>query len=447
MPEALGDAAPLALRCRSAGIGCDERTSQLSTPPGAEALPKAPVPPWPAGRRRITSQLLGDEALAKEPSTNCHGRIGKFRLVLPADREPFRSADFACGHQAFIVCLIAGLVISSLLQSGLIRRQLNRLGLDKGLVAILTASISLISFLAFVVLGLNLGGLAIAWDAKVPALGLSLVQIFQVIVLIAVVFWFASAAKRFLFNRFLSKSGLDRSLQYTIAQLCGYLVLTIGIIVALQSAGLNLSALAVFAGAVGVGIGFGLQNIARNFISGLVVLAERPIKIGDRVEVGTVTGQVKGIRARSTTILTNDNITIIVPNSDFIEKPVINWSHGDARVRFRIRVGISVDSDVPKACKILTEIARAHPAALKDPEPWVVFDKFGDSAFELELVVWSLEMSYRPRAFRSDLNFEIERRFREEGIAWPRSRRDVRLSVPETLRIEPRQDSPEETQD
>jgi small-conductance mechanosensitive channel len=351
------------------------------------------------------------------------------------------------GITAFAVCLVAGLVFSSLLQSGFMRRQLSHLGLEKGLVAILTASISLVSFLAFLLLGLNLGGLAIAWDAKVPGLGLSLVQIFQLIALVAIVFWFASAAKRFLFNRFLSKSGLDRSLQYTIAQICGYLVLTIGIVVALQSAGLNLSALAVFAGAVGVGIGFGLQNIARNFISGLVVLAERPIKIGDRVEVGTVTGQVKDIRARSTTILTNDNITIIVPNSDFIEKPVINWSHGDPRVRFRIRVAISIDSDVPKACKILTEIARAHPAALKDPEPWVVFDKFGDSSFELELVVWSLEMSYRPRAFRSDLNFEIERRFREEGIAWPRSRRDVRLSVPESLRIDRREDGQEEAPD
>jgi small-conductance mechanosensitive channel len=351
------------------------------------------------------------------------------------------------GITAFVVCLIAGLVFSSFLQSGLMRRQLSRLGLEKGLVAILTASISLVSFLAFIVLGLNLGGFAIAWEAKVPALGLSLVQIVQVIVLIAIVFWFASVAKRFLFNRFLSKSGLDRSLQYTIAQICGYLVLTVGMVVALQSAGLNLSALAVFAGAVGVGVGFGLQNIARNFISGLVVLAERPIKIGDRVEVGTVTGQVKDIRARSTTILTNDNITIIVPNADFIEKPVINWSHGDPRVRFRIRVGISVDSDVPKACRILTEIARAHPGALKDPEPWVVFDKFGDSGFELELVVWSLEMSYRPRAFRSDLNFQIERRFREEGIGWPSSRRDVRLSVPEPLRLERGQDDQEEAHD
>jgi small-conductance mechanosensitive channel len=338
------------------------------------------------------------------------------------------------GIAAFVGCLAAGLFFSSFLQSGFVRRQLSRLGLDKNLIAILTAAVGLVVFVGFLVLGLNLGGLPIPWEAKVPAIGLSLSQIFQLIALVAIVFWFASVAKRFLFNRFLSKSGLDRSLQYTIAQICGYLVLVIGILVALQSAGLNLSALAVFAGAIGVGIGFGLQNITRNFISGLVVLAERPIKIGDRVEVGNVTGQVKSIRARSTTILTNDNIAIIVPNSDFIEKPVINWSHSDPRVRFRIRVGISIDSDLAKAREILIEIARAHPAALQDPQPWVVFDKFGDSTFELELVVWSLEMSYRPRAFRSDLNFEIERRFREAGIDLPRPRRDIRITVPQLPR-------------
>jgi small-conductance mechanosensitive channel len=340
------------------------------------------------------------------------------------------------GITAFVGCLMVGLFFSSFLQSGFVRRQVSRLGLDKNFIAVLTAGLGLVVFLGFLALGLNLGGLPIPWEAKIPAIGLSLSQILQLIALVAIVFWFASAAKRFLFNRFLSKSGLDRSLQYTIAQICGYVVLVIGILVALQSAGLNLSALAVFAGAIGVGIGFGLQNITRNFISGLVVLAERPIKIGDRIEVGNVTGQVKSIRARSTTVLTNDNISIIVPNSDFIEKPVINWSHGDPRVRFRIRVAISIDSDVAKARDILIEIASAHPAALQEPQPWVVFDKFGDSAFELELAVWSLEMSYRPRAFRSDLNFEIERRFREAGIHWPRARRDIRLSLPERLRDE-----------
>ena len=393
-----------------------------------------------AGTRRCESRPR--DALPKA----AHRCVGARTLYMPGDSqwffEPivnlFGRRISPAGITAFASCLVAGLVLSSFLQSGFVRRPLSRLGLDKNLAAILTASFGLLAFLGFLVLGLNLGGLPIPWETKVPAIGLSLSQIFQLIALVALVFWFASVAKRFLFNRFLSKSGLDRSLQYTIAQICGYLVLVIGILVALQSAGLNLSALAVFAGAVGVGIGFGLQNITRNFISGLVVLAERPIKIGDRVEVGNVTGQVKSIRARSTTILTNDNIAIIVPNSDFIEKPVINWSHGDARVRFRIRVGISIDSDVTKAREILTEIARAHPAALQEPQPWVVFDKFGDSTFELELVVWSVEMSYRPRAFRSDLNFEIERRFREAGIDLPRPRRDIRVSVPQLRRGEER---------
>ena len=370
--------------------------------------------------------MPGDSQWFFEPVVNLFGR-----QISPA------------GITAFASCLVAALVVSSFLQSGFMRRQVSRLGLDKNHVAILTASLGLVAFLGFLVMGLNLGGLPIPWEAKVPAIGLSLSQIFQLIALVAIVFWFASVAKRFLFNRFLSKSGLDRSLQYTIAQICGYLVLVIGILVALQSAGLNLSALAVFAGAIGVGIGFGLQNITRNFISGLVVLAERPIKIGDRVEVGSVTGQVKSIRARSTTILTNDNIAIIVPNSDFIEKPVINWSHGDPRVRFRIRVGISIDSDITQAREILTDIARAHPAALQDPQPWVVFDKFGDSTYELELVVWSVEMSYRPRAFRSDLNFEIERRFREAGIDLPRLRRDVRVSVPQLPQDEERREDSE----
>ena len=304
--------------------------------------------------------------------------------------------QFACGHHG-LCCLPGGgsgffVVIAERFHAP----STHRLGLDKGLVAILTASISLVSFLAFVVLGLNLGGLAIAWDAKVPALGLSLVQIFQVIVLIAVVFWFASAAKRFLFNRFLSKSGLDRSLQYTIAQLCGSGPDHWHCCRAAERR-LDLSALQS-SPARSASASASDCKTSPVFISGLVVLAERPIQIGDRVEVGTVTGQVKGIRARSTTILTNDNITIIVPNSDFIEKPVSTGAMVTRASAFASGSHL-VDSDVPKACQILTEIARAHPAALKDPEPWVVFDKFGDSAFELELVVWSLEMELLSACF------------------------------------------------
>jgi hypothetical protein len=203
-------------------------------------------------------------------------------------------------------------------------------------------------------------------------------------------------------SRVLSRSGLDASIQYAIAQIIGYVVITIGFFLALQNTGINLSALTVFAGAVGVGVGLGLQNISSNFISGLILLAERPIKIGDRVEVHTVAGRVTEIRARSTTVVTNDNITLIVPNSVFVEHTVTNWSHGGQKVRFRIPAGVAFGSDLARVKEALLEVARNHPATLSDPEPRVFFESFGDSALNLELVVWSAEMSFRPRRFRSD---------------------------------------------
>ena len=187
---------------------------------------------------------------------------------------------------------------------------------------------------------------------RAPAgLTLSLVQIFLLIALLIAVFWISSRTKRFLFNRFLVNSGLDRSLQYAIAQIVSNLVLVVGIFIVLENTGIHLGALTVFAGAVGVGVGFGLQNIASNFISGLVILAERPITIGDRVEVAGIVGQVQQIRARSTVILTNDNITMIVPNTKFIDSPVTNWTYGDPRVRFRIPVGIAYGSDVEQSAR------------------------------------------------------------------------------------------------
>ena len=174
-----------------------------------------------------------------------------------------------------------------------------------------------------------------------------------------------------------------------------------------------------------VGIGFGLQNIASNFISGLVILAERPITIGDRVEVAGVAGQVQQIRARSTVILTNDNITMIVPNTKFIDSPVTNWTYGDPRVRFRIPIGVAYDSDLEKVRNALLEVAREDSHVLTQPEPTVFLETFGESSINLELVVWSKEMSYRPRRFRSDLNFAIAQKLREAGIEIPSPQRDL----------------------
>src|SRR5881227_873405 len=280
------------------------------------------------------------------------------------------------GLIAFVGLFAAGLIIARMLQSHFVRRFFSRFKIETNFVAIVTTILSLAALVFFTVSAINAAGIPLAWNAPLPAVSLSLVQIFLLIALLVAVFWFSSRTKRFLFNRFLVNSGLDRSLQYAIAQIVSNLVLIIGIFIVLDNAGIHLGALTVFAGAVGVGVGFGLQNIASNFISGLVILAERPITIGDRVEVAGVTGQVSRIRARSTVIVTNDNIAMIVPNQKFIDSPVTNWTYGDPRVRFRLPVGVAYGSDVELVRRKLIAAAKENPNSLKDPEPSVFLEKF-----------------------------------------------------------------------
>src|SRR3954466_13682582 len=238
------------------------------------------------------------------------------------------------GVIAFAGFFIGGLILAKIFQTTFVRRLFTWLKLDANLVAIVTTILSFATIVFFTITAINAAGIPLPWSTPLPAIKLSLIQILLLIVLLIAVFWISSHTKRFLFTRVLKDSGLDRSLQYAVAQISSKVVLVIGILVVLTNTGINLSALAVFAGAIGVGVGVGLQGIASNFISGLIILAERPITIGDRVEVGSSAGQVQRIGARSTVILTNDNISIIVPNTKFIEDPVTNWTYGDPRVRF-----------------------------------------------------------------------------------------------------------------
>ena len=331
------------------------------------------------------------------------------------------------GLIAFVGFFAAGLIIARFLQSQIVRRFFSRFKIDTSFIAIVTTILSLAAIVFFTVTAVNAAGIPLAWSAPLPAINLSLVQIFLLIALLVAVFWFSSGTKRFLFNRLLAPSGLDRSLQYAIAQVVSNIVLVVGIFFVLENAGIHLAALAVFAGAVGVGVGFGLQNITSNFISGLVILAERPITIGDRVEVAGIAGQVEHIRARSTVIRTNDNIMMIVPNTKFIDSPVTNWTYGDRRVRFRIPVGVAYGSDVNKVRDALLAAAQEDPHTLKDPAPSVFLDQFGDSSIDFKLMVWSSEMSDRPSRYRSDINFAIAEKFREAGIEFPFPQRDVHI--------------------
>ena len=332
----------------------------------------------------------------------------------------------AAGLIAFAVFFGVGLLLAKLFQSEPFRRFLTRLKLGKNFASIIPTIFSLATLIFFTVTAINAAGIPLAWNQPLPGISLTLVQVFLLVALLLGVFWISARTRSFLFNRFLVNSGLDRSLQYAVSQIVSNIVLVVGVFIVLDNAGIHLATLTVFAGAVGVGIGFGLQNIASNFISGLVILAERPITIGDRVEVAGVTGQVQQIRARSTVILTNDNITMIVPNTKFIDSPVTNWTYGDPRVRFRIPVGVAYGSDLDKVRDALIEVAREDSHVLTSRSQRYFgdvrgkLDQFGTGSLEPE-------MSYRPRRFRSDLNFAIARKLREAGIEIPYPQRDVNL--------------------
>ena len=331
------------------------------------------------------------------------------------------------GLIAFALLFGAGWLVAHALQSAFVRRLFARCKIDNNFIAIATTILSLATLVFFAISAVNAAGIPLPWTKPLPGLSLSLIQIFLLIALLLAVFWISSRTKRFLFNRFLTNSGLDRSLQYAISQIVANVVLIAGILIVLENTGINLGALTVFAGAVGVGIGFGLQNIASNFISGLVILAERPITIGDRVEVAGIAGQVQQIRARSTVIITNDNIAMIVPNTKFIDSPVTNWTYGDPRVRFRVPVGVAYGSDVNKVSEVLSAAGREHPATLQDPAPTAFLVKFGESSIDFELVVWSTEMHNRVAKFRSDLNFLIDKHLRAAGIEIPFPQRDLHI--------------------
>jgi small-conductance mechanosensitive channel len=252
-------------------------------------------------------------------------------------------------------------------------------------------------------------------------------SILLLLILFASVIIIERIVQKQLIRRFLSRTKLQSSLQYGLSRILGYTLIAIGFYVAFQAVGFDLSSLAIVAASLGVGVGFGLQNIINNLVSGIIILAERPISIGDRIEVAGVAGRVTKIQLRSTTVVTNDNITMIVPNADFISNTVTNWSHGDPKVRIRVPVGVAYGSDLKLLQQLLLEAAGEHPKALRDPSPVVLFTEFGDNSLNFELGVWTQEMTAAPIHFTSEMNFIIEQKLRENDIEIPFPQRDLHV--------------------
>jgi small-conductance mechanosensitive channel len=261
-------------------------------------------------------------------------------------------------------------------------------------------------------------------EAKITPLSLIYVIAFSVLL-----FWLSKKLRDFLSNRLLAKTHLDVGAQQAIGTISRYLVLFLGFLVILQTVGINLTTLNVLAGAVGIGVGFGLQNVASNFISGLIILFERPVKVGDRIQIDGSDGKVISIGARSTVIRTNDNVSIIMPNSKFISEEVINWTldSRNPRVRFRVPIGVAYDSDIELVKRLLLEVAAENEDVLEEPKASVRLLKFGDSSLDFELWVWSKAKIHRKTVLTSDLNFAILEKFRANGVEIPFPQRDLNV--------------------
>jgi small-conductance mechanosensitive channel len=258
----------------------------------------------------------------------------------------------------------------------------------------------------------------------------------KVFVFLVALTFLSRFCQTFLQKEILTRTPWDRGQQYAVARVTGYLVFLFGLIVGLQSLGVDLSSLVVLGGALGVGAGFGLQPIVSNFVSGLVLLVERPIRLGDRVEVAKTFGEVVRIGGRSTWVRTNDNEVIIIPNSEFITSRVTNWTANDPQVRFSIPIGVSYDSNPAQVRELLLQVARLHPDVLPDPAPDVVFVGFGESSLDFQLRVFTIKQVQTPGTLKSDLLFAIFRVFGEHGIEIPFPQRDLHLrSLSEPIRL------------
>ncbi|WP_421978537.1 mechanosensitive ion channel family protein [Roseivirga seohaensis] len=257
---------------------------------------------------------------------------------------------------------------------------------------------------------------------------LMLFELLRVIFLLVLLIFLSGKLKIIFVKQVMSRYSDDIGVNQSIGTIFQYVAVLIGGLIIIQST-IELGSLNVLAGALGVGIGFGLQNIANNFISGLIILFERPIKVGDRIEVGQVTGDIVRISSRATTVSTNDNISIIIPNAEFISKPVINWSHSGRNIRFHVPVGVAYKEDPAHIKSILLGIATKHPDVLQTPAPDVLFTEYGDNSLNFDLLVWTSTYINKPTVLKSQLYYLIFEKFKEHNVEIPFPQRDIHIKT------------------
>ncbi len=280
-----------------------------------------------------------------------------------------------------------------------------------------------------------LDGLRVPFGAQ----GISLFDIFSAIALAAILLWGAAFASRFIQARLNQSTKLTPSVRGLLGQLIQIVLIVGAIMIALSAARVNLTGLAVLTGAIGVGIGFGLQSIFSNFIAGIIILLEKTLKVGDFVDLESgITGEVKEINVRSTLVTTNDNVDILVPNSEFITNRVTNWTLREVYRRIRVPFAVAYGTDKELVKKAALEAADNVPFTLKNnpkraPQVWLV--GFGDSSLDFELVIWLTDEAVRrPSAVNAAYNWEIETALGKYGIEIPFPQRDLHI-IPSSAKI------------
>lgn len=285
----------------------------------------------------------------------------------------------------------------------------------------IVVALHLLGWLPAVLKGLD--GMAM----QVGSTRISVLATLKLVLALALLWLLAQWLGRVIENRISRAEYVNPGMQVALVKLSKFVLLVLVFLLALDAVGIDLTTLAVFGGALGVGLGFGLQRIASNFISGFIVLFDRSIRPGDVITIDNKLGWVQELRARYVVVQDRDGVERLIPNETLITNEVINWSYSDRNVRMKIPVSISYDNDPEQALALLAEAAKANPRVLADPAPTTRLMAFGDSGVELELRVWIQDPEAGLGSVRSDINLAIWRAFKDAGIVIPYPQRDLHI--------------------
>jgi potassium efflux system protein len=277
------------------------------------------------------------------------------------------------------------------------------------------------------------------WEYKVMIIDGNPVTIGKLVIALAIVVAGMIAVKifnRIVGDRLFGKLHFRQTTSLTILKILNYSAYILIFLFALRLINVPLTAFAFLGGAIAIGVGFGAQNLINNFISGFIIMAERPISIGNLIELDGVLGMVEEIGARCTRVRTGENIHILVPNSAFLEKNIINWTLSDHEIRTKVIVGVVYGSPVRKIEELLLKATKENERVLKDPEPFVIFSDFGDNALIFEVHFWiSIRRVIERKIIESSVRFRVDDLFREAGIVIAFPQRDVHLDTSRPLEL------------